>query len=163
MLLIYPILVTNLHEKYLVVITFFVIFAASIVTFSDMGIKSLRLKALMECYAILYKSGRINNKTTIIKSCHLLVNSPAPSFFLNPSYVRKLIFAYERGDFHKNKLALQLQQDVYNAYLRLKAEYPLLTKERLIEMVADQPAPRFYINPNTAARRLFWPQKKKNK
>lgn len=125
-----------------------------------MSSQSSRLKALMDSYKSLRKSGAIDDNMTIIASMMVLVKSPAPSFFLAEESVRNYLFRYERNDMLKGELARTMQKDLYRAYEEQKELHPYYTRDALVSIVAKLPAPRYYISHKTAAIMLFWNKKK---
>jgi len=112
--------------------------------------KSARDKSLKDTYYKLLRSGEIDNRMTIKAMMRRIVESPAPSFFLAPDTIRNYIYMYENNVFLRQKLTALMQHDLYQLYLQLIVKYPDYPKLIIFEILAEQPAPRYYITPDYA-------------
>lgn len=117
--------------------------------------KSSRDKALKDTYLKLLRTGVIDTRMTIKTMMNKLITAPAPSFFLAPETIRNYIYMYERNIFLRGKLASEMQRDLYQTFLKLTVKHPDFTKSAIIEMVAEEPAPRFYFSDVTANKIIF--------
>lgn len=106
-------------------------------------------------FASLYDAGRI------------VASSPAPSFFISAKRASILIGRIQARvsliDLHSSqrRMVWQLWRN-YNAFL---AAHPdnTLSRERVLEILVDEPAPEFYISTDGARRLIYGEMKRTRK
>lgn len=83
----------------------------------------------------------------------LLIQQPAPRFYLEPRTVEHIIKAYEKGKFSYNP---KRDEDLYEAYCRVKESCPPQTPMADIWLLtSEQPAKSFYMSPRTIRDFIF--------
>lgn len=78
----------------------------------------------------------------------VIIEQPAPRFYIAPQRAKWLILYYYR---HKDKLPMsgnkkKMIEDLVENYERLCKEFPNTDKEKIYEYVVEQPAKSFYMS-----------------
>ena len=82
----------------------------------------------------------------------LLMQQPAPRFYLEPRTVEHIIMAHMRGISSCNP---KRDQDLYEAYLRVKENNPRLPMADIWMKTSEQPAKSFYASARTIRDYIF--------
>ena len=93
---------------------------------------------------------RWTKKITLLERA---INKPAKSFYVSMEEGTRMIHQIEKKGISEVKdspLTNQKYNDLYREYLRLKERFTELPDLAVIRMAIEQPAPRFYVRPQTA-------------
>lgn len=133
-------------------------------TVRDTGINRKRAEALYYVYRRGLAEGRF---ATMFEAAKWCVRQPAPYFYISSKrasiLVGKLLAGEPLSKFHSStrRMARRLHAD----YLRYLEEHPdnTLSRERIMELLVDRPAPEFYISSERARKILREERKRRRK
>ena len=127
----------------------------------DTGLRQKRAEALYAVYRRGLEEGRFDSLFAAGKWC---ARQPAPCFYISSKRASLLIGRICAGDrledLHRSKrrMAMRLFMD-YKQFLSTHPGTPL-SRERILEILVDEPAPEFYIT-GEMARKILREQIKK--
>lgn len=127
----------------------------------DTGLKQKKAEALFAVYKKGLDEGRFDSHYAAGRWC---ARQPAPCFFISAKRASLLLGRVFAGDTlsdinaSQRRMVARLLED----YKRYLAEHPgcTLSRERILEILVDEPAPEFYLT-GDAARRILREQIKK--
>lgn len=121
---------------------------------------------LMAAYHQLMEATEYINHQTIFKE---VVNMPAPRFYVSEERAKIVLYWLMRGDSLDKMLPnrREMFQEIYRRVMELRKKQPELTVFELAIKVVHQPAPKFYLTPDSAkiiilkAKRQWYETRKK--
>lgn len=83
---------------------------------------------------------------------HKVVNMPTRRFWISEGRAAIVISAMMKGDTLENMgpLKREMYNEIYSRVIKLREKKPDLPIIQLVEMVVEQPAPKFYLTPGSA-------------
>lgn len=83
---------------------------------------------------------------------HKVVDMPTRRFWISEGRAAIVISAMMKGDTLENMgpLKREMYNEIYSRVIKLREKKPDLPIIRLVEMVVEQPAPKFYLTPGSA-------------
>lgn len=111
--------------------------------------KKQRNDDLMRAYHELIKSAQYILMPEIY---HKVVDMPTRRFWISEGRAAIVISAMMKGDTLENMgpLKREMYNEIYSRVIKLREEKPDLPIIQLVEMVVEQPAPKFYLTPGSA-------------
>ena len=81
-----------------------------------------------------------------------VVNMPSRRFWISEGRAAIVISAMMKGDTLENMgpLKREMYNEIYSRVIKLREKKPHLPIIQLVEMVVEQPAPKFYLTPGSA-------------
>lgn len=116
---------------------------------SNSEFKQQRNDDLMRAYHELIKSAQYILMPEIY---HKVVNMPTRRFWISEGRAAIVISAMMKGDTLENMgpLKREMYNEIYSRVIKLREKKPDLPIIQLVEMVVEQPAPKFYLTPGSA-------------
>lgn len=116
-------------------------------------LKEMRDKALYEVYVKCLSTGSFSSQIELAEHAS---KQPAPQFFIE-SHTLSLIFGMIESHYSLiglNSMSRRRAWDLYANYQRWKEANPdsTLSRERICELLVDEPAPEFYMQSETARK-----------
>ena len=104
---------------------------------------------LMRAYHELIKSAQYILMPEIY---HKVVDMPTRRFWISEGRAAIVISAMMKGDTLENMgpLKREMYNEIYSRVIKLREKKPDLPIIQLVEMVVEQPAPKFYLTPGSA-------------
>lgn len=111
--------------------------------------KKQRNDDLMRAYHELIKSAQYILMPEIY---HKVVDMPTRRFWISEGRAAIVISAMMKGDTLENMgpLKREMYNEIYSRVIKLREKKPDLPIIQLVEMVVEQPAPKFYLTPGSA-------------
>lgn len=83
---------------------------------------------------------------------HKVVDMPTRRFWISEGRAAIVISAMMKGDTLENMgpLKREMYNEIYSRVIKLREKKPDLPIIQLVEMVVEQPAPKFYLTPGSA-------------
>ena len=108
-----------------------------------------RNKAIQDIYKRIIHSQVNKNLLSNDIIVSIVLEQPAPRFYISTSMAKKLIMNHYNGCYihggGKRTLKKAMDQDLVQNYERLRAQFPNTPKEKIYEYVVEQPAKSFYL------------------
>lgn len=103
----------------------------------------------MRAYHELIKSAQYILMPEIYRK---VVDMPTRRFWISESRAAIVISAMMKGDTLENMgpLKREMYNEIYSRVIKLREKKPDLPIIQLVEMVVEQPAPKFYLTPGSA-------------
>ena len=103
----------------------------------------------MRAYHELIKSAQYILMPEIYRK---VVNMPSRRFWISEGRAAIVISAMMKGDTLENMgpLKREMYNEIYSRVIKLREKKPDLPIIQLVEMVVEQPAPKFYLTPGSA-------------
>lgn len=116
---------------------------------SNSEFKQQRNDDLMRAYHELIKSAQYILMPEIYSK---VVDMPTRRFWISEQRAAIVISAMMKGDTLNNMgpLKREMYNEIYNRVMKLREKKPDLPIIQLVEMVVEQPAPKFYLTPGSA-------------
>ena len=116
---------------------------------SNSEFKQQRNDDLMRAYHELIKSAQYILMPEIY---HKVVDMPTRRFWISEGRAAIVISAMMKGDTLENMgpLKREMYNEIYSRVIKLREKKPDLPIIQLVEMVVEQPAPKFYLTPGSA-------------
>lgn len=116
---------------------------------SNSEFKQQRNDDLMRAYHELIKSAQYILMPEIYRK---VVDMPTRRFWISESRAAIVISAMMKGDTLENMgpLKREMYNEIYSRVIKLREKKPDLPIIQLVEMVVEQPAPKFYLTPGSA-------------
>lgn len=99
-----------------------------------------------------------------------IVNQPCRRFWVSEIRAAVVIADMLKGNSLKNMHSAKREmfQEIYNRVIRLRNKNPRMSIHQMVSIVIMQPAPKFYLSPNSAKIMFYkarkkWYEKKKRK
>jgi hypothetical protein len=130
----------------------------------DNGLTRKKAEALYSVYKRGLKEGRFDSMFGAASWC---ARQPAPCFFISSKsaslLVGKMIAGSTLSECHESQRRMVRQ--LYADYLRFLEENPgtSLSRERIMELLVDRPAPEFYISTDGARKMLRGEMKRRRR
>lgn len=83
---------------------------------------------------------------SVKKIVSIALQTPAHSFYLHPREYANIIRRVRSSYLPRSKASRALYLEVFDRYKKLKEKYPDKKIEEIYKLLADEPAPRFYIS-----------------
>lgn len=102
--------------------------------------------AIVQTFAELWRK---HGRTLPVLEVYRMVSlSPAPSFFLTEKEASRIIWRFSNVGFkeRRRELVQQRDRDFIDTYCRLRLANNLMSKNDLVMLALQQPAPRYYIS-----------------
>lgn len=111
--------------------------------------KKQRNDDLMRAYHELIKSAQYILMPEIYRK---VVDMPTRRFWISEGRAAIVISAMMKGDTLENMgpLKREMYNEIYSRVIKLREKKPDLPIIQLVEMVVEQPAPKFYLTPGSA-------------
>lgn len=110
---------------------------------------NIRNTEIQNIYKRILKSAVNINSLNNDAIVSIVLEQPAPRFYISPGQAETLISNYYNmgGTFPDNKRTIkqEMTMDLVANYERLRNKFPHTPKDRIYEMVVEQPAKSFYI------------------
>lgn len=130
----------------------------------DTGLKKKKAEALYATYRRGIDEGRFDSMFGAGAWCS---RQPAPSFFISAKRASILVGRVLAGESLAGCNASQrrMVRQLYADYLRFLEEHPgtTLSRERIMELLVDRPAPEYYISTDGARKVLCMEIKRRRK
>ena len=127
----------------------------------DTELKEMRDRALYQVYLQGLEEGRFNSMR---EAGEYVRKQPAPQFFLSSRVASLYIGMIMQGIslLHLNSLSRRRIWTLYDRYVEWKRENAssTLSRERICEILVEEPAPEFYVTMEQA-RKSIWKEWKK--
>ena len=116
---------------------------------SNSEFKQQRNDDLMRAYHELIKSAQ---HILMPEIYHKVVDMPTRRFWISEGRAAIVISAMMKGDTLENMgpLKREMYNEIYSRVIKLREKKPDLPIIQLVEMVVEQPAPKFYLTPGSA-------------
>ena len=116
---------------------------------SNSEFKQQRNDDLMRAYHELIKSAQYILMPEIYRK---VVDMPTRRFWISEGRAAIVISAMMKGDTLENMgpLKREMYNEIYSRVIKLREKKPDLPIIQLVEMVVEQPAPKFYLTPGSA-------------
>lgn len=116
-------------------------------------LKEMRDKALYEVYVKCLSNGSFSSQSELAEYAS---KQPAPQFFIE-SHTLSLIFGMIEARISLislNSMSRKRAWTLYGMYQQWKKDNPgsTLSRERICEILVEEPAPEFYLNSETARK-----------
>lgn len=114
-----------------------------------------RNAALLKAYREQIEAARVIRLNEIAKK---IVNSPAPRFWVSEERAAAVISDIMRGKpvlHHMRPSKREMFEEIYHRVIALKQQRPDWALCRIVFVVVNSPAPKFYMEPSSALERLF--------
>ncbi len=96
------------------------------------------------------------NNSSHIDILRIVINSPAPRFYISVQQAAKHIHNKQKGiKPSANKRTKQMADDLYCLYLEKRKQHPYEKSIRTIERVVHSSAPQFYISIKTLQNLIY--------
>ena len=115
--------------------------------------------ALQNIYKCILKSNVNRNLMNNDMIISIVMEQPAPKFYISPKEAKKLILSYYKSNgelpIRKKSLTREMAKDLVENYEMLRKKFPHTDKERIYEYVVEQPAKSFYMSYNSVRAVIF--------
>lgn len=126
-----------------------------------------RINALMQEYERYIAS---HDYICIKEAFEYIVNQPCHRFWVSEFRAAVVIAGMMKGDTLRNMhiAKREMFNEIYNRTMDLRSKHPRMSIYRLVSIVIRQPAPKFYLSPNSAKIMFYkarkkWYEKKRRK
>ena len=115
--------------------------------------------ALQKIYERILKSQVNRNLLSNDAIVSVIIEQPAPRFYITPGHAKEIIHAFKSKDYKRcnlrSKLRQEMAEDLVANFDRLCKQFPHTPKEKIYEMVVEQPAKLFYVTHRVARDIIF--------
>jgi len=85
----------------------------------------------------------------------IIMESPAPRFYISAREAQKRVSAYYQGKRYKGRVSDDMVEDLVENYERIRKEHPHYPQWRVWETLIAQPAKSYYLSPGVIRGIVF--------